>query len=156
MRARRTRWIAAAVVLGAAAYAPPVRAFTMGEQLATTGIQGNLAATGSANVAGTISGVKGKLAASAPQLPNMGGSGQSGLRTGRPGGAHAGSSNSGWGGATKGWAKQGEGGGGAKGGWAGPSGGWAQANSWSGQGKAWSTTGKGGAGGWARPGGKSG
>jgi len=136
--------------------AQSVWAFTMGEQLATTGIQGSLAATGSRSVSGTINSVKGSLAASAPTLPTLssGGIGRSGPGVGAPGRPHSSSSNSGWGGASQGWAKQGDG----KGSWVGSAssgrGGWAAANAWSGQGKAWSSSAQGG-GGWARPGSKS-
>jgi hypothetical protein len=112
--------------------APVASAFTMGEAVATTGVQNALAGTGSTRAAGTIGTVKRSLGAAAAtkqgQLEKAGGQiGWGGTGGGSSAWAPGGGSGwatkgggSGWASASSGWATGGAAGGG---GWA--SGGWA-------------------------------
>ena len=157
MDTNRLRRAVAAVSLGGAVWATSAGAFTMGEQMATTGIQNTLAATSAPSAAGTIGSVKKSVTASTQRanagLPGADGGGPvgGGATSGAP--RASASSHSGWGGATQGWAKQGAASGPSGGGWSGPSGGWAASSGWPTAGKAWSS-GQSGSG-WARPGGTS-
>jgi hypothetical protein len=144
------KWVVrAAVAMCAAAGVPDARAFTMGEQMATTGVHGAVAATGLGNPAGTLGSVKKSLASSTkPRLtvPGSGGAGSKQPATAK----RASGSNSGWGSSTQGWARQGAASGAGGGSWVGSSSGWAAANGWPSAGSAWAEAGQGGA--WARPG----
>ena len=152
MGARMARGLAVAVVLGAAVRVAPVAAFTMAEQVATTGVHGALTSTSAPSASRTIGSVKNKLSASAPKLSSV--RPPSGPGAGSPRGKRSGSSKSGWGDAAKGWAKSGaKGGKGGGGTWAGKNGAWAESKGWVSGSKEWSTATSGG--GWTRPGRKS-
>lgn len=158
MGARATWAASAAAVLGLVGFGSPARAFTMAEQMATTGVQGTLAKTSAPSASRTIGSVKNKVAAAAPKAPAMPGGGASkrpGARGGKRGKKSASSSGSGWGEATKGWGKQGAAGGKGGGTWVNADGGWAESSGWPSakDSKAWAESGSGGA--WARPGKKS-
>jgi hypothetical protein len=159
MGARATWAASAAVLLGLAGFAAPAGAFTMAEQMATTGVQGTLAKTSAPGASGTIGSVKNKLAVSAPKAPSLPAGGRAAAK--RPGagsgkrGKKAASSGSGWGEATKGWGKSGAASGKGGGTWVNADGGWAESSGWPSakDSKAWAESGSSGA--WARPGKKS-
>jgi hypothetical protein len=141
------------MLVGVLALAGQAGAFTMGEQMATTGIQGTLARTSAPSASATIGSVKSNLAASTSRPALPGGASVAVPGGGRAGAPKSASARSGWGGSTQGWARQGAGKGGSWAG-AGAGGAWAQSSGWPGVGNAWESAGKAG-GGWARPGGAS-
>jgi hypothetical protein len=162
MDARAVRWVVVAVALGGMA-APARRAvaFTMGEQMATTGVANTLAGNAAPSAASTIGSVKNKLSSSTgpksagPGAPKVGNVAKvSGLGAGKPTHKRTASGKTGWGDA-KGWAKNGKGGGGGKSGKSGwtDSGGWPKSDGWVSKGakKTWADA---GGGSWARPGNK--
>jgi hypothetical protein len=143
-----------AVALGSViAPARHAAAFTMGEQMATTGVANTLGATSAPSAASTIGSVKNKLstsgASSVPKLSDV--KQPTGLGAGSPTHKRTAKGKSGWGN-SKNWAKNGKGGKGGAG-WN-NSGGWPKSDGWSGKGggKVWA---KSGGGSWARPGNKS-
>jgi hypothetical protein len=149
MDAKWTWVVRVAVGLYAASGVSDARAFTMAEQLATTGVHGAVASTGVGSTAGTLSSVKKSLSSSTQPRLTVPGSGSAGAK--RSGAAkRSAGSNSGWGSATQGWARQGAASGAGGGSWVGSSSGWAAANGWPSAGSAWAEAGQGGA--WARPG----
>jgi len=118
-----------------------VAAFSMGEGMATTGIQGTLSGNATSGVVGATKRVKSavpKMAAPGLSIDD-GGSGLASAARRRPGGGSASGSSRGSGGGGSGW-KQGAGNW-ASGGWAGSGGSWAAG------GGAWA-----GGGGWASAG----
>jgi hypothetical protein len=159
---RAVRWVVVAVALGSmAAPARRATAFTMGEQMATTGVANTLAGTSAPSASSTIGSVKNKLSSGTSSTPTLNTPKLSGVR--QPTGPGAGSpthkrtakGKSGWGDA-KGWAKNAKGGNGKSGkaGWT-DSGGWPKADGWAsnkGGKKVWAEA---GGGSWARPGNKS-
>ena len=156
MDSRAVRGIGMAVALGSLVVpAGHAAAFSMAEQVATTGVSNTLASTGSSSASKTIGSVRSKLSSSAPSAPKLGNvKSPTGLGAGSPTRKRTAKGNSGWGDA-KGWARNGKGGGGGKKGqgWT-DSGGWPKADGWSSKGgsKAWVES---GGGSWARPGNKS-
>lgn len=165
MDSRAVRWVVVAVALGGMmAPARRAAAFTMGEQMATTGVANTLAGTSAPSAASTIGSVKNKLSSStgpsASTTPKSTTPKLSGIRqptgpgAGAPSHKRTAKGKSGWGDA-KGWAKNGHGGGGGKGGKAGwtDSGGWPKADGWVSKGskKTWADA---GGGSWVRPGNK--
>ena len=154
---RAVRWVGMAVALGSVvAPARHAAAFSMAEQVATTGVSNTLAGTSAPSAAGTIGSVKNKLSSSASSAPKLSNVKQpTGPGAGAPSHKRTAKGKSGWGDA-KGWAKNAKGGGGKGGksgkGWT-DSGGWPKADGWSTKkSKAWASS---GGGAWARPGNKS-
>jgi hypothetical protein len=135
------RWILALALVVALSFGVErAEAFSMGEGLATTGIQGTLSGNATSGVAGVTKSVKGALPSSAaPGLSiDDGGSGMAdAARRGPGGGAKGGSSQARWSGGGNSWAT----GGWAAGGGGGGSGsGWASGGSWA-AGGGWATAG---------------
>jgi hypothetical protein len=157
MDSRAVRGLVVAVVLGAVVAAPVRRAsaFTMAEQMGTTGVANTVAGTGARSASGTIGSVKNKLSSSTRLgTPKVSGASKvTGVGAGKPTRKRTASGKTGWGEA-KGWARNGKGGGkSGKAGWT-DSGGWPKADGWSSKGskKTWAAA---GGGSWARPGKKS-
>jgi hypothetical protein len=158
MNARAVRWALVTMALGGLVM--PARragAFTMGEQMATTGVANTVAGTAAPSAAQTIGSVKNSLSRSSsvsqstPKLtsvrPPTGLGAGSGPHTRRTTSKH-----SGWGNATKGWAKSGPGGNSKSGkGWV-DSSGWPKADNWTSKAKSKTAWAPSGGGAWARPG----
>src|SRR5262245_20678650 len=108
---RAVRRIGMAVALGSViAPARHAAAFTMGEQMATTGVANTLAATSAPSASSTIGSVKNKLSSSGPNVPRLNDVKKpTGLGAGAPSHKRTAKGKSGWGDA-KGWAKKGKGG----------------------------------------------
>ncbi|HWP65776.1 MAG TPA: hypothetical protein VNO26_07680 [Candidatus Limnocylindria bacterium] len=152
VRAVRSTILALAL---AALPASQAGAFTMAEQLATTGTAGTLARTSAPSASRTIGSVKSKLGASTPKLTSVRQPGAAGAGTGKGRSSTRSSSGTGWGDSTKGWSKSGGGGKNGKS-WQGRSNAWPQAEGWGGKSsrsKAWVQH---GGGSWMRPGKKKG